>query len=86
MGGKYDNKEGDLNCAHPTSRVWEYKRGSDITKGGIMKVRVHLHSLIGIVYKFVVNANFHVIIRSSTIFLGGGLFIENLYDVWLTMR
>ena len=39
MRGKCENKEGDLNCAHPVPRVLGYKRGSDITEGGIAEVR-----------------------------------------------
>ena len=35
--GKCDNKEGDLNGAHPFPRVMGYKKGSDI-----MEVRVQL--------------------------------------------
>ena len=37
MGGKCDNKEGDLN--------WEYEIGSDINKGNIMEVTVHFRVL-----------------------------------------
>ena len=36
MRGKCDDKEGDLNNAHPFPRVSGYKRGSDI-----MEVRVY---------------------------------------------
>ena len=42
MRGKCDNEEEDLNWAHMFSGVSRYKRGSDITKGGIMNVRVYL--------------------------------------------
>ena len=37
MGGKCDNKKGDLNWEHPFPRIWEYKRGSDIKEGDIME-------------------------------------------------
>ena len=30
--GKYDSREGGLNCAHPFPRRLGYNRGSDITK------------------------------------------------------
>ena len=32
LRGKRDNKEDDLNYAHPFPRVSWYKKGSDITK------------------------------------------------------
>ena len=38
---KCDYKERDSNCAHPFPRVSGYKRGSNITKGGITKGRVY---------------------------------------------
>lgn len=41
MRGKCDIEEGYLNGAQPFPRVSEYKRGSDITEGGIMEVRVY---------------------------------------------
>ena len=41
MGGKSDNKENVLNWAHPFSRAWGHRRGSDVTKGDIMEVRVY---------------------------------------------
>ena len=40
--GKCENKEGDLNWAHPVPRVSGYKRGSHITEGGIRRFRVYL--------------------------------------------
>ena len=45
MGGKYDNKEGDLIWEHPFPKVSGYKRGSDIKEGDITVVRVYLHPL-----------------------------------------
>ena len=41
MGGTCDNKKGDLNSAHMFCRVLGYKRGSDITKDDIAKIRVY---------------------------------------------
>ena len=45
MGRKCDNKEGDLNWAHPFPRNSYYKKGSDITKGVITDVRVYYSEL-----------------------------------------
>ena len=42
MGGKCDNMEGDFRQAHMFPRVWGYKRGSDVTEGDIMEVRVKM--------------------------------------------
>jgi hypothetical protein len=42
MGGKRENKEGDLNSAHLLSRVLGYKRRNDIEEGKITDVRVYL--------------------------------------------
>lgn len=42
MRGKCDVEEGYLNQAHPFPRVSLYKRGSDITEGDIMEVRVYI--------------------------------------------
>ena len=41
MGGKCDNKKGDLNLEHPFSRVSGYKRGSGIKEGDITEVGVY---------------------------------------------
>ena len=41
MGGKRENKEGDLNSTHMFPRVWGYKRRSDIEEGEIADVRVY---------------------------------------------
>ncbi len=41
MGGKYDNKQGDLNWAHPFPRVWGCKKGS-----AIMEAKVYLQSVM----------------------------------------
>ena len=38
MGRKHDNKEGDYNQGHPSPRILEYKRGSDIIEGDITEV------------------------------------------------
>ena len=38
-GREYDNKEVDLNRAHPFPGVPGYKRDSDIIEGDITKVR-----------------------------------------------
>ena len=40
--GKCDNKEGDLNSAHPFCKVLGYKRGSDITE---VKLHVNVNGL-----------------------------------------
>ena len=45
MGGNCDNKEGILRYEHPFPRVLGYKRGSDIKKGDITKVRCILRIL-----------------------------------------
>ena len=43
---KCDNKEGDLNRAHPFSRVRRYKRGSDITCDNLhsCRIKISIHS------------------------------------------
>ena len=41
MRRKCDNKEGDLNRAHPCPRVLGIKRGSDIAMGDITKVGMY---------------------------------------------
>ena len=41
MGGKCDNKQGNLNWVDPLPRISWYKNGSDITKGDITEVRVY---------------------------------------------
>ena len=40
MGGKYDNKKGDMSLAHLLARVSWYKRVSDITEGDVIKIMV----------------------------------------------
>ena len=47
MGRKYDNEEGYSNWAHPFPRVWEHKRGSDITEGDATEVRVSIVKVFG---------------------------------------
>ena len=44
MRGKCENKEGDLNWAHPFPRVLGFKRDNDIKEGDNTEVRVYLHS------------------------------------------
>ena len=41
MGGKCDNKKGDLNWAHPLLRVLGYKRRNDINEGDITEGGVY---------------------------------------------
>ena len=41
MGGKCDNKDWDLNCEHPFSKVSGYKRRSDVKEFDIMEFRLH---------------------------------------------
>ena len=40
-GRECGSKEGDLHQTHPFPRVLGYKRGSDITKGDITKIKVY---------------------------------------------
>ena len=42
MGEKHVNKERDANRTHPFLRVSRYKRGSDITEGDVIEVRVYV--------------------------------------------
>jgi hypothetical protein len=46
VGEKCDNKEGDVNGAHPFPRVLGYLRGSDITEGDITEVRVYMQKIL----------------------------------------
>ena len=43
MGGKCDNKEGDLNRGRLFPRVLKYER-SDNKKGDITEVKVHINN------------------------------------------
>jgi hypothetical protein len=44
MRVKCDDTDGDLNLAHMVPRVSGYKKGNDITKGGITEGSVYLHN------------------------------------------
>ena len=45
MRGKCDNKEGDLNWAHPFPKVSGYKSEADIKEGDITEIRVNIKYL-----------------------------------------
>ena len=62
MKGRCDNEEGYLEWAHPFPMVSRYNRRSDITKGEITEVRVHMQK-IALAKK---NCNGHEIVRSGT--------------------